>query len=306
MLERTVVAALERQGHILKWIRYADDCLVVAKKGSFNLILDKVNKWDKNIKFSYELMVENKLTFLSSTIFLTENTFEFRPSRKNGLDTIFTNYHKATISKKYLVSNITTMLHLSQNSSSTHEILLNDMEFNLKQIFLKNAYPLKLINSKFFQFLQNGPKPKPPEVSFTLCIPYTSKNIDFHMQKLIKKIKTFLPHFHIRLAYKGIQVSNLFSADAKPKNDQEIETTNCCYQFKCVCLSHYVGMTARKIKTRAVEHRNRSSAKGIYYHIHSCPNYLTRLSSFERENVKPWHGVRAKQKLRDKIFHAAL
>ena len=150
MLERTVVAALERQGHILKWIRYADDCLVVAKKGSFNLILDKVNKWDKNIKFSYELMVENKLTFLSSTIFLTENTFEFRPSRKNGLDTIFTNYHKATISKKYLVSNITTMLHLSQNSSSTHEILLNDMEFNLKQIFLKNAYPLKLINSNFF------------------------------------------------------------------------------------------------------------------------------------------------------------
>jgi hypothetical protein len=75
------------KSRIMTNIRYADVCLVVAKKGSLNLIFDKVNKWDKNIKFSYEFMVENKLTFLSSTIFLTENTFEFRPSRKNGLDT---------------------------------------------------------------------------------------------------------------------------------------------------------------------------------------------------------------------------
>jgi hypothetical protein len=224
------------------------------------------------------------------------------PPEKNGQDTILTNYHKATISKKYLVSNIQTMLHHSQNSSSTFDILLNDMENNLKPIFLKNAYPLKLIDSKFMQFLQNGPKPKPPDVTFTLCIPYTSKNIDFHMQKLIKQIKFILPEFHIRLAYKGIHLSNLFSADAKPKNPEVIETTNCCYHFKCGCLSHYVGMTARSIKTRATEHRNPSSAKGIYYHIHSCPNYLSRLSEFESLNFRPEHGIRAKQKLRDKFF----
>ena len=247
-------------------------------------------------------MVDQKITFLSSTIYLKEDTFEFCPSRKSGQETIITNYQKATISKKYLVSNISTMLHLSQNSSSNHQILLNDMENNLKPIFLKNAYPLKLIESKFNQFLQNGPKPKPPDVTFTLCIPYTSKNIDFHMQKLTKQIKLVLPSFHIRLAYKGIQLSNLFSADAKPSKPQEIETTNCCYHFKCLCLSHYVGMTGRMIKNRATEHRNPSSAKGIYYHINSCPNYLTRLSYFERENFRLEDGVRARQKKRDKFF----
>ena len=194
------------------------------------------------------------------------------------------------------------MLHLSKNSSSNHEILLNDMEHNLKPIFIKNAYPLTLINSKFLQFLQNGPKPKPPESSFTLCIPYTSKTIDFHIQKLIKQIKLFLPHFHIRLAYKGIKVSNLFSSDAKPLKSKEIETTNCCYHFKCICLSHYVGMTGRMIKTRAIEHRNPSSAKGIYYHINSCPDYLTKLSNFERDNFRLENGVRARKKLIDKFF----
>ena len=75
------------------------------------------------------------------------------------------------------------MLHQAQNASSNHEILLNDMEQNLKPIFLNNSYPLKLLNSKFFQFLQHGPKPKLPEVTFTLSLPYTSKNMDFHVKK---------------------------------------------------------------------------------------------------------------------------
>ena len=111
-----------------------------------------------------------------------------------------------------------------------------------------------------------------------------------------------MPNFHIRLAYKSIPLSNLFSADAKPPKSHEIETTNCCYNFKCLCLSHYVGMTGRMVKTRATAHRNLSLAKGIYYHIHSCPNYLARLHNIERENFLLEMGVRARQKLRDKFF----
>ena len=260
ILERTVVSKLERQGHVLKWLRYVDDCIIVAKKGSFEHILEKVNKWDKSITFSYERMIENELNFLSSTIYLVDNTFKFRPYRKSGSETLLTNYKKATISQKYLVSNISTMLHNSKNSSSDDEILLNDLETNLKPIFLKNSYPFKLIKSKFQQFLEYGPKPKPPDVTFTLCISYSSKNIDYHVQKLIKQIKLILPTFHIRLAYKGIKVSNLFSSDSKPGTPR-LDTTNCIYHFKCLCFSNYVGMTARKVKTRAKEHRTLSTAK---------------------------------------------
>ena len=97
-------------------------------------------------------------------------------------------------------------------------------------------------------------------------------------------------------------MSNLFSADAKPPKSHEIDTNNCIYHFKCLCLSNYVGMTGRKIRTRAKEHRNFSTAKGIYYHIHSCPNYLERLRNFERENFLLEQGVRARQKIRDKFY----
>ena len=302
IMERTVIEKLEKQGIVVKWIRYVDDCICVAKKGSFQNILNKINKWDKNIKFSYEKMLDNKLNFLSSTIFLENDTFEFRPYRKQASETILSNFRKAIISEKYLISNIFTMLHLSKNSSSTHEILLYDMENNLKPILLNNAYPLKLIKSKFTQFLQNGPKPKPPDVIFTLNLPYTSRNMDYHIKKMINDIKLIMPTFHIRLVYKSIRVSNLFSADSKPKKSDILESTNCCYQFKCLCKSHYVGMTARMIKTRATEHRNPSSAKGIYYHINSCPTYLFHLAEFERKNSNANTGKRAKKKIKDSFF----
>ena len=301
ILERTVVSKLEREGHIIKWLRYADDCIVVAKKGSFEHIFKKVNRWDKNITFSYERMVDNELNFLSSTIYLEGGTFNFRPHRKNGSETILTNYKKATISKKYLVSNISTMLHNAKNSSSNDQILLHDIETNLKPILLKNSYPFRLVESKCTQFLQYGPKPKPPDVTFTLCISYSSKNIDFHVQKMIKEIKLILPNFYVRLAYKGVKVSNLFSSDAKPSKPR-LDTINCVYHFKCLCLSKYVCMTARKVQTRAKEHRTFSTAKNIYYHINSCPNYLGRLLKFEHENFKPEDKINVKKKLRDVFF----
>jgi hypothetical protein len=84
-MEQTVIAKLAKQGIVFKWIRYVDDCICVAQKGSFQNILNKVNKWDKNIEFSYEKMLDNKLNFSSSTIYLENNTFEFRPYRKKRL-----------------------------------------------------------------------------------------------------------------------------------------------------------------------------------------------------------------------------
>ena len=102
---------MKRRGHIFTWLRYADDCIIISKKGSFDHILDNVNNWDKEITFSHERMIDSEISYLSSTIFLANESFEFRPSRKNGVDAILTNFKKAIISEKYLISNIFTMLH---------------------------------------------------------------------------------------------------------------------------------------------------------------------------------------------------
>ena len=47
MLENSVVAKFEKSGDIISWVRYADDCCIIIKKGSFNKIFEKINGWEK-------------------------------------------------------------------------------------------------------------------------------------------------------------------------------------------------------------------------------------------------------------------
>ena len=54
ILVRTVVANLERQSHVLKWLRYADDCIFIAKKVHLSIFLQKLTDGTKisNFKIS--------------------------------------------------------------------------------------------------------------------------------------------------------------------------------------------------------------------------------------------------------------
>ena len=79
--------------------------------------------------FSNEKVIDNEITFLSSTIFLVNDSVEFRPSRKNCADTVLTNFKMDTIAEKYLMSNIFTMLHNARNSK--YELLWNDMDHKM-------------------------------------------------------------------------------------------------------------------------------------------------------------------------------
>ena len=141
-LERSIIRKLIRQGHIITWLRYADDNLAIIKKGSFDIILHEINNWDQNITYSFEKMTQNRLNFLSTTVFLENGEIEFNPFRKAGPDTIISNYKQSVISRKYLISTVYTLLHHAEYSSSTRDIFIQDLP-NQKEIFLRNAYPEK-------------------------------------------------------------------------------------------------------------------------------------------------------------------
>jgi hypothetical protein len=64
MLEESVISKFEKSGDVITWLRYADDCCVILKKGSFNKVFDKINKWNHNLFLTYENVTDNSLTFL--------------------------------------------------------------------------------------------------------------------------------------------------------------------------------------------------------------------------------------------------
>jgi hypothetical protein len=99
-------------------------------------------------------------------------------------------------------------LHLSNHQKGVKGIS--------EKYFISNIYIMQLLHSLCF-ITPKIPEPKPPDVTFTLCVPYTSKTINYDLQKMVRQIKALIPDFHVHLPYKGFKLSNLFSADAAPK-----------------------------------------------------------------------------------------
>ena len=77
------------------------------------------------------------------------------------------------MSMKYLKGNIFTALHRERHACSTHEIFLKSLE-ELKDVFHRNSYPIRLIESRINFFLSNDQKPEKEPTDITLVFDYTS------------------------------------------------------------------------------------------------------------------------------------
>ena len=86
-------------------------------------------------------------------------------------------------------------------------------------------------------------------------------------------------NFRVNVAYKSVPVSSLFSTDSKAVLPTQ-DTSNVCYEFTCECKSRYIGHTGRPLIVRMREHQQESNAKGIYWHILTCPVYKKKRAAW--------------------------
>ena len=266
--ERSVVKKLIDKGLIISWTRYADDCIAIIKKNSHDEILTALNSWDQDLKFTSEFLIENKLTFLSSKMFLQDGKIEFKTFRKSGIETLKSNYRTSVLCRRYLISNIFTALNHSKQSCSNEDLFLNDLP-TLKEIFLRNGYPEKILTEKFAQFLCSPEKPEQPEISFTFCIDYTNSKIEHYLRELESRIKGFIPNFRIRFAYKSVTIEQIYIKGCKPEYSK-LDSCFLIYKFLCTCSTRYVGRTICTLKTRANHHKQFSRAKKLSYSPLPC------------------------------------
>ena len=70
-----------------------------------------------------------------------------------------------------------------------------------------------------------------------------------------------------------------------PKLKPQVSTlnvNNCCYEFRCVCGSRYIGETKLMLETRASQHRTDQKSK-IANHIQYCREYNLALADYGEE-----------------------
>ena len=134
--------------------RYVDDIFAVFESeldaDTFHTYL---NTKHKNIKFTYEKQIENKLPFLDILISNNENlqTSVFHKKTYTGL---LLNYF-SFVPDSYKYGLIKTLIDRMYRINSTWTSFDIDLK-NLKQVLLKNQYPLTMIDNVIKTYLQNA------------------------------------------------------------------------------------------------------------------------------------------------------
>ena len=228
---------------------------------------------------------KNEINFLDLTVYINDqNSLEFRKFRKNSINTVIFNYEHSVMSKKYLKGGILTNLHRELDASSSMENFLKTLR-ELKEVYSRNSYPAALINSRIKIFLNNSEKPVRKATVHTICLEYSSPNIEHSICELTRKMSQLIPEFRVNVAYRSIKVSKLFSSFAKPVTDK-FEKCDLVYEFLCPCDEIYIGQTSRMLIHRIREHQMPSSNKNICAHILCCSAYIENSEKFAIENAE--------------------
>ena len=227
-------------------------------------------------------MTQNSLIFLDCELFIENGQIEFKNFRKFGDETIFQNYQKAVMPKRYLISNIFTQFHNVADSSS-NDFYLREGLNRVKNIFLRNQYPKFLLDQKMKLFLYDK-KPEKPKIDATLSLKYTCANTETFCKNLIQQMKNVLPNFNVNVALKTVKVSQLFSRSAKAQNLCVFDTPECIYQFICDCKVDYIGMSLRPLHHRIHEHGQSGRGGEVFEHKTNCQFFKKSLAKIKREN----------------------
>ena len=114
-----------------------------------------LNKRHKNMSFSLEVESSNKLPFLDICVHRGENSDTFLTSlyRKPTFSGMYTNF-KSFISIRYKYSLISSLLYRVFMICSNYELIVEEIE-KLKVIWLKNAFPMRVIDRLIRKFFDN-------------------------------------------------------------------------------------------------------------------------------------------------------
>ena len=276
MMEKEIILP-KYDNEVVFYRRYVDDVIAIISKDQLYKIFSEMNNFDPNLKFTMEKANPN-LVFLDTEIYLDDySILQHKHFRKEISSTTLHNFKTAITPWKYLNSTLCCEIYRHNNTNSTN----NDLDIslnNLKQQFLQNGYPEKLIDDKIKEIRERNFQPKPKnkdiknvdwDAKFTLVLPYTSKRCSQVERKLLRVIKAVTPEYHVNFAWSLIKIGRIVTPRLKPLDCPKIKL---CYKFTCECKQIYIGETSRTLSARVSQHEvDKKSA--VYLHTLECPEY---------------------------------
>ncbi len=251
------------------WKRYVDGILALftGTTRQLDIFFNFINSIHKNISFTRELEIDNKINFLDLTISKTDNKFTFKIFHKPTQTDMIT-HNSSAHPRSHKHAAFHSYIHRLTTVPLEKAEFMNELNF-IKQVAFNNGYSPKIIDSlvkkKLLKKAINIVFPPPVKPKFLGSITY------------IGKISSFIKYHPVLknhpIAFKTNHNLGRYIKNNKSKT-AKLEKSG-VYRLNCgTCDKVYIGQTGRSFKHRISEHNYN------YRYNKESSNYAKHLNEF--------------------------
>ena len=287
------------------WARYVDDTFAFVRRGSKQRILDQLNTFHPNIRFTDEVEEEGRIAFLD--VLVTTNpdrSFNTEVYRKPTDTNVYIHW-QAFAPKAWKIGTLRGLIRRAFVLSSTNEAREREIG-HLKKVFRGiNGYPSRVVNTTIreveaqFQAIQHvvevNEEPTTVEESVptstetaqetqiaatpSITLSYKGKEGEAIIRKFRKALhKALPPSVKPRIAQTGTKISTFFQVkDPVPLEHQ----TDLCYKFVLEGDTRYVGETCVRNGARKHQHLHSDKSSSIRKFLSENEGVIANEDNFE-------------------------
>jgi hypothetical protein len=280
-LEKSLVPQLD--GMIGLWYRYVDDTFTFIRKDCVEEVLERLNGFHPNIKFTFEKEENGRISFLDvAVIKKPDGSFDTDVHRK-ATDTNVYVHWEAFAPKTWKTGTLKGLVRRAFTICSTEQFRNKEID-HLKKVFKeRNGYPSRVIYECIEEVRRKieqendttneneegsgsgGPAGATGEtrvIEPVVCLPFKGKEGERILKQFRNALSKALPvDVKPRFAYKGRKIGSFFRVKDPVPEEHE---SNLVYAFRRDEETKYVGETKVRYGTRQHEHGHTDKKSAIY------------------------------------------
>ena len=276
-LEETIAPKL--QPIMPMWRRYVDDTFTFVKKNCSTKVIQEINSFHPNLKFTHEIEKDGRIAFLD--VFLSrseQGNIDTSVYRKPTNNSIYIHWN-AYGPRQWKIGTLSGIIRRAYDVCSTEDSRTSELKF-ISDVFTRiNGYPHYVVNSMLTKFAEEHKAASTPsnkdatptdddetKQTLMLKLPFRGEKGDVLVRSLKNALKTNLPDTQFRIVQTGSKFSQYFSL----KDDvDEKHLSNFIYKFDCgnkKCDDDYVGETGRHKEIREGDHAGKDKDSHVFQH----------------------------------------
>ena len=293
-LESKVIRPLINDGTIKFYTRFVDDTLLLLKEDDIERVKSELEKFDSNLKFTYDKFEDETPHFLD--IEITSNGLRiYRKETFTGHYTDFSSF----VPWSYRISWIRSLVYRTKRLCDREH--LKEGIQNIKKFASWNGFPRSVSNRLISRFVNSSPNQNTNSEEDTDAIvlwfnvPYIGSTGEHLIKSFRKKIINLMntnKKIKIRTFFKTTSLKDFASSKDKVPL---LSKSNVVYEVCCPgCGENYIGKTERTVRERSIEHAWSDTESPMRNHLRSCPHFnhlydiltIFEESSAEEESMK--------------------